>query len=701
MDVKDSCDSDFGVEPRLWEQLEELVERTFGIGQIRPLQEQAIRAALAGRDLLLVLPTGGGKSLCYQAPALLERTSAGFTDASVTTLPANSVELDLETDSSAAINPESPWLDDPWADDGSAELADPSSSPIAPAGTGPTLVLSPLISLMQDQVDALLASGVPAAMLTSAQPADELARILADLSTGKIKVLFAAPERLAQHGFIHLLVRCGVRAIAVDEAHCISHWGHDFRPDYRLIGELRRHLRGVPVHAYTATATEEVRREIIRELNLEEPAVFVGSFDRPNLTYRALSRRGLADQLQKVVDRHPGEAGIIYCITRKEVERTAKTLAANGVRCAPYHAGLAPEVRRKTQEKFSREDLDVIVATVAFGMGIDRPDVRFVAHAALPKGIEQYSQETGRAGRDGLPAECVLFYSAADFHSWKEIMARGAQETDAPPEHLDAQIVRLSGMLSFATGTGCRHRALVEYFGEVWESENCGACDVCLGELKPMDDSLVVAQKVLSCVVRCEQRYGAAHITEVLRGKANARVQRAGHDKLSTFGLLGGESVTTVRSWIDQLVGAGQLSVTSGNYPTLHLSQDGVEVMRGESVVSLVRLGPEKASPSSAGRRRAATLEDLPPIDESLFDELREVRRALARERNVPPYIIFGDRTLSAMAAYRPKTPEEFRALKGVGEKKAMDLGPLFLSAIAEYLARAEPTGETAPSSKI
>jgi len=673
MDVSTSSETDFGVDGEEWNRLADLVERTFGIGEIRPLQEQAIRATLAGRDLLLVLPTGGGKSLCYQAPALMESR--------LTSALAEPVAPPASAAPSEVACEENPWSDDPWGDD----AAHAPGSFAAAAGTGPTLVLSPLISLMKDQVDALIASGVAAAMLTSAQPPDEIAGIMSDLSAGRLSILFAAPERLAQMGFIDLLVRCGVRAIAVDEAHCISHWGHDFRPDYRLIGELRRHLSGVPVHAYTATATEEVRAEIIRELNLTDPVVLVGSFDRPNLTYRAFSRRGLADQLQKVVDRHKGEAGIIYCITRKEVERTAKNLAANGVRCAPYHAGLDPELRLDTQERFSREDLDVIVATVAFGMGIDRPDVRYVIHAALPKGIEQYAQETGRAGRDGLPAECVLFYSASDFHSWKEIMSRGAGETDAPPEHLDAQIDRLSGMLSFATATRCRHRSLVEYFGEVWESENCGACDVCLGELEPMEDALVVAQKVLSCVVRCKQRYGAAHIAEVLRGKANARVKKAGHDQLSTFGLLSGESVTTVRSWIDQLVGAGELSVTSGNYPTLHLSQHGVELMRGEHEVSLVRIGPAQTGGSAPRRRRTTVDEDLPPIDETLFEQLREVRRELARERNVPPYIIFGDRTLAAMAALKPETPEAFRELKGVGEKKALDLGPIFLQAIAEY----------------
>ena len=672
MDVSTSSETDFGVDGEEWNRLADLVERTFGIGEIRPLQEQAIRATLAGRDLLLVLPTGGGKSLCYQAPALMESRLAPVLADPVTPLPSAAP--------SEVASEENPWSDDPWGDVASHA----TGSYAAAAGTGPTLVLSPLISLMKDQVDALVASGVAAAMLTSAQPSDEIAGIMSDLSAGRLSILFAAPERLAQSGFIDLLVRCGVRAIAVDEAHCISHWGHDFRPDYRLIGELRRHLSGVPVHAYTATATEEVRAEIIRELNLTDPVVLVGSFDRPNLTYRAFSRRGLADQLQKVVDRHSGEAGIIYCITRKEVERTAKNLAANGVRCAPYHAGLDPDLRLKTQERFSCEDLDVIVATVAFGMGIDRPDVRFVIHAALPKGIEQYAQETGRAGRDGLPAECVLFYSASDFHSWKEIMSRGAGESDASPEHLDAQIERLSGMLTFATATKCRHRSLVEYFGEVWETENCSACDVCLGELKPMEDALVVAQKVLSCVVRCEQRYGAAHIAEVLRGKANARVKKAGHDQLSTFGLLSGESVTTVRSWIDQLVGAGELSVTSGNYPTLHLSQHGVELMRGEHEVSLVRLGPAQAGGSTSRRKRTAVDEDLPPIDESLFEQLREVRRELARERNVPPYIIFGDRTLAAMAALKPSTPEAFRELKGVGDKKALDLGPIFLKAIAE-----------------
>ena len=663
-----------GIDPERWNLLADIVERTFGIHEIRPLQAQAIRAALAGKDLLLVLPTGGGKSLCYQAPALL--LPVGMEEQEPY---AQTPERGPSPDATLA-DAERPWGDDAFA---APDLEQPSR----PELSGPTLVLSPLISLMKDQVDALLASGVPAGMLTSVQAPAERARVQDDLAAGRLKLLFAAPERLSQSGFIQQLCRAGVRAIAVDEAHCISHWGHDFRPDYRLIGELRRHLPGVPVHAYTATATEAVREEIIRELDLREPEVILGSFDRPNLVYRALTRQSLGDQIQKVIDRHPGEAGIVYCITRKEVERTAAKLAASGVRCAPYHAGLESELRVKTQERFSREDLDVIVATVAFGMGIDRPDVRFVIHAALPKGIEQYAQETGRAGRDGLPAECCLFYSASDYHSWKEIMSRSAEEAEVMREHLDAQIDRLSGMLSFATGTICRHHALVHYFGETWTKASCEACDVCLGELKPMQDALLVAQKILSCVVRCEQRFGAAHVTEVLRGKANARVKRVGHESLSTFGLLAHESVTAVRSWIDQLVGHGLLSVSSGNYPTLFLSQAGVAVMRGEAGVNLIRVAPPQGKARSAPRKPDTATEILPPVDDALFEHLRDFRRELARARNVPPYIIFGDRTLTAMAALRPSNAAEFRALKGVGEKKALDLGPLFLASIADYIA--------------
>ncbi|MBK7643370.1 MAG: RecQ family ATP-dependent DNA helicase [Planctomycetes bacterium] len=606
------------------------VARVFGIESLRPFQEHAIEASLAGRDLVLVLPTGGGKSLCFQAPALVR--------------------------------------------------------------PGLTLVVSPLIALMKDQVDGLRQSGVAAAMLTSAQDVSERRAVHEALERRELKLLYAAPERLVLDGFLERLVALGLCAIAVDEAHCISHWGHDFRPEYRQLGTLRARASGIPVQAFTATANERVRRDIVSELGLSDPLVLVAPCDRPNLTYRVQPRRELLNQIRGVLERHRGEAGIVYAISRKEVERLDAELRKSGVKSVAYHAGLDPDVRRRAQEAFAREEVDVVVATVAFGMGIDRTDVRFVLHAALPKGLEQYSQETGRAGRDGLPAECVLFHSGSDFFSWKNLMERSHEEARArgespDPAALEGSIERLSQVRNFATRMVCRHRQLVEHFGQAWESTaSCEACDVCLAEIEPAPDSTILAQKILSAVVRCEQRYGAAHVTDVLRGAATQNITRTGHERLSVYGLLRENSVGEVRGWIDQLVGQDLLRVAGERYPVLVVSPTGGEVLRRTREVTLYALPPERA-PKKGTRQSRRTLApeagEILPVDERLFERLRELRRTLARERGVPPYIIFNDRTLEQMAAHRPRTSEEFRAIKGVGDKKAAELGPAFLECIA------------------
>ncbi len=618
------------------ERLSAAIARVWGIHRLRPLQEEAMRAVLADRDLLLVLPTGGGKSLCYQAPALLRE--------------------------------------------------------------GLTVVVSPLISLMKDQVDGLLQNGVAAGMLTSAQTPSERRAVFEALERGELHLLFVAPERLALSGFLESLVARGLAALAVDEAHCISHWGHDFRPEYRQLGELRRIAPHVPIHAFTATATERVRHDVVSELGLEDPVVLVGLCDRPNLTYRVRPRAEVAAQVLEVIRRHPDQAGIVYCISRKEVEALAERLRREGVRADAYHAGLDAGVRKDVQERFLAEELDVVVATVAFGMGIDRTDVRYVVHAALPKGIEQYCQETGRAGRDGLPAECVLFYSGADYHGWRSLLERGHAESQASgeggpgaQEALDGSIERLGQMMSFTTRFVCRHSQLARHFGQEIElpPEGCGACDVCLGELACVPDPLVLAQKILSCVVRCEQRYGAAHVADVLRGASTAGIRRAGHDRLSTYGLLKEHSSAEVRAWIDQLVGLGHLRVAGDRYPTLFLSQSGVALLKGQQEVVLFAL--PKARAESARRQRGALVDPgEPEPDAELFEALRAFRRELARERGVPPYLIFNDRTLAQMAGKKPRTIEAFRSLKGVGEKKAADLGPPFLERIARHLDAAE-----------
>ncbi len=598
----------------------ETVRRVFGFETLLPHQEEALEATLAGRDALVVLPTGGGKSLCYQAPAL--------------------------------------------------------------AREGLTVVVSPLISLMTDQVGGLLADGAAAAMLTSAQADAERAATWAALDEGRLSLLFVAPERLAMPGFIERLARAGVVNLAVDEAHCISHWGHDFRPEYRRIGELRARRADLPVQAYTATATPAVREDVVRQLGLRDPLVLVGEVDRPNLVYRVRPRRELVEQVMRVVGEAPGAAGIVYCTSRKSTESLAERLAGRGVRCAAYHAGLDGGVRDRVQNAFQSEELDVVVATVAFGMGIDRPDVRFVIHAGLPKGVEQYVQETGRAGRDGLPASCWMFTSGADYHSWRHLLERSAAESGAPAEELDASIERLGHLWAYANSALCRHRSLAEYFGQELAGADCGACDVCLGELTPVPDALVVAQKILSCVVRCDQRYGAAHVTDVLRGADNERVRRAGHQDLSTWGLLGDHSLVEVRGWVEQLVGRGLLASTGGEYPTLHLTAEGARALRGEAQVTLFVVERARRAPRRAATPAAA---ELTAADEALFEHLRSFRRALARERGVPPYLIFNDRTLAAMAAARPADHGALLELKGVGEKKAADLGPSFLEEIASF----------------
>ncbi len=627
-----------------------------------------MQAILQGRDSLVVLPTGGGKSLCFQAPAIVvgERAAEGRELA----MGQGPAEADPHDSSSGAA-----------PSDRGVQITDRGvrlqPDVPTPARRGFALVVSPLISLMKDQVDGLRVDGVAAAYLNSTQTASERDEVMASLREGRCRLLYVSPERLVgdgSAGFRRFLQQCGVRFIAVDEAHCISQWGHDFRPEYRQLGRLREDFGGASLHAFTATATERVRHDIVRELRLEDPLVLVGSFDRPNLIYRVLRRGNLHKQLEAILARHDGESGIVYCASRREVESLAEWLRGEGHEALPYHAGLPDDVRAAHQEAFLEERVDIVVATVAFGMGIDRSNVRFVVHAGAPRSPEHYQQEAGRAGRDGLPSECVLIYSGSDFVRWRQMLEMNGELTDSAR-------ALLRDMERYAAGTQCRHRALVEYFGETWTRGECGACDWCLKELDPVADSTTVARKVLSCVARVRQSYGLAHVADVLLGKASDKVVAAGHAELSTFGLLKQETSTAVRGYIEQLVAGGWLARDGEPYPILRLTARGAALLKGEERCELYR---EMQPVRSKSRTRGAGVAAFEG-DPDLFEVLREVRLRIARERGVPPYVIFHDTTLKHMAERRPSTLDDLHEIYGVGARKAADFGDDFLDAIRRF----------------
>ncbi len=600
--------------------LQSILERYWGYTSFRPLQRESMEAIVAHRDSLVVLPTGGGKSLCFQAPALL-------------------------------------------------------------AADGLAVVVSPLISLMKDQVDTLVGNGVPAACYHSGLPAETKRDVAAGITGGRFRLLYVAPERLVGEGsqsFLNLVGRRPVSFLAIDEAHCISQWGHDFRPEYRQLAALRTCWPDISLHAFTATATERVRRDIVTQLALRAPLELVGSFDRPNLVYRVLPRSNLRRQLQEILGRHRGEAGIVYCQSRREVDALAAWLSGAGVRALPYHAGLPDEDRHRHQDAFLNEEVDVVVATVAFGMGIDRSDVRFVVHAGAPQSLEHYQQEAGRAGRDGLEAECVLVYSASDFARWRAMF----EET---PESREARRGLLRDMERYAGSVGCRHGRLVSYFGESWTRDDCGACDFCLGELESVDEPVTIARKILSAVARVGQRFGTAHIGNVLRGRATDLVTTRGHAQLSVFGLLAEASADEVRGYIDQLMAVGFLRQTDDAYPVLRLTEAGVALMRDpEAAPDLVLARQRKPQKDRDQRRTRVETESWEGVDREVFDRLRAFRLATARARHVPPYVIFHDTTLRELARIRPTSIEALRHIYGVGARKVDDLGPAILDVIRE-----------------
>jgi len=598
--------------------LPQLLKSTFGYATFRPLQREIIEANLVGEDVFALLPTGGGKSLCFQLPAL--------------------------------------------------------------ARDGLTVVVSPLIALMKDQVDALQASGVAATFLNSTLGAEESRTRLRGLHRGQYKLLYVAPERLMLAGWVENLKTWNVSCIAIDEAHCVSEWGHDFRPEYRQLAKLRTALPDVPMMALTATATGRVREDIVTHLKLRDPQTFVASFNRPNLTYRVVPKDEPAKQIIAFVRKREHESGIIYCASRATAERVAESLAGRGFLARPYHAGLDAAERARNQEMFLRDDTRIICATIAFGMGINKPNVRWVIHHDLPKNIEGYYQETGRAGRDGLPGDCLLLFSPGD-------IAKQTHFLDEITNEQERSIARaqLRQIVHYAESSGCRRAELLHYFGETFPLNNCGACDNC-AEPRESFDGTVVAQKFLSCVFRIQQasRFGAGlnHVIEVLTGAKTDKIARWGHDQLSTYGIGGELSRSQWASIGRELMRLGYVGLGSGEYATLELTAEGMTVLRARTPITLTK--PAADAPKS--RRVAPRREGDIDCDEILFEKLRTLRKLLADERKVPAYIIFGDNTLRALAREYPQSLSALEGIPGIGEKKRAEFGEVFTAAIAGYL---------------
>jgi ATP-dependent DNA helicase RecQ len=601
--------------------LKAIIERHWGFRSFRPLQEQAMRAVVEGRDSLVVMPTGGGKSLCYQAPAVLLG--------------------------------------------------------------GTTVVISPLISLMKDQVDGLRECGVAAAQIDSSLAPGVRAAHEEDVRRGAVRLLFLSPERLVLTDFYRLLQQIRVDAFAIDEAHCISHWGHDFRPEYRQLNRLKELFPQASVHSYTATATQKVRDDVCRQLGLRNPEVLVGDFDRPNLTYRVFSLDDEVRQVSEILGRHRGEAGIVYCLRRRDVDELAARLSQLGFAARPYHAGLTPEERHNTQNAFSAEKCDLIVATVAFGMGIDRSNIRFVIHVGMPKSIEHYQQETGRAGRDGLEAECVLLHSWKDVSTHEYFIAKAEADPKVEPSFIQSARRHLRDMVRYSQNSLCRHRALVEYFGQKYRTESCAACDVCLGDREAVPDATVVAQKILSCVARVKENFGMVHVTGVLHGDHRENIRKWEHDKLSTYGLLKDHAPEDIRDWIGQLIQQQALDQSDDEFRVVRLTAQSWEIMRGQRQVRLLRRvrRPDEEKPT----RSKAEKVSWEGVDRTLFETLREKRRSLAEERQVPPYQIFSDATLRELARVRPSTRDKMYLVYGVGATKLEQFGDFFLALIEHH----------------
>jgi ATP-dependent DNA helicase RecQ len=637
----------------------DLLREVFGFAEYREDQEEIVDHLVAGGDAFVLMPTGGGKSLCYQLPAMVR------------------------------------------------------------PGTG--IIVSPLISLMKDQVDALRAAGVSAAAYNSSLEPDEARSTLRALHAGELDLLYVAPETLMTGGFLERLQSltadaaqdtgtAGVALFAIDEAHCVSQWGHDFRPEYVQLGQLRGLFPGVPIMACTATADPETRDDVRVRLGLADAAVYVTGFDRPNIRYTVVEKREPLHQLLQFLAVHEGESGIVYCLSRKRTEDVADKLRAHRVNAAAYHAGLPADERRRVQDAFARDEVHIVVATVAFGMGIDKSDVRFVVHHDLPKTVESYYQETGRSGRDGLPAEALLLFGLGDAAVVRSLIegggrggrgANGDEELERDPERVRIETHKLNAMVGYADGLSCRREALLGYFGEPYPAP-CGNCDICL-EPPETFDATEQARMALSCVYRLWERdgfgYGVGYVIDVLRGSENEKVMTRGHDRLSTYGIGAEHSRDHWQSLIRQLIHRGYLVQDIARFSALRLTEAARPLLRGDETLIMakprIRVPTKKERVRTARAGRAAELAGL-PVDEQLFDALRGLRKRLADEQNVPAYVVFSDATLAEMAARRPGTSAELLDVNGVGQTKLERYGDAFLAAIAE-----QASGGSAPGALV
>ena len=594
--------------------MHDVLQRVFGFRSFRPNQQDAVTAILDGRDLLAVMPTGGGKSLCYQLPAVM--------------LP------------------------------------------------GTALVVSPLISLMKDQVDGARANGIRAACLNSALSPEERADVMRALHDGSLDLLYVAPERFALDHFQELLGRLQISLVVIDEAHCISEWGHDFRPDYLSLSAIREICPEIPVAAFTATATDRVRQDIAQRLGLRDPLLVRASFDRPNLAYEIREKDGGDAQLVSILKGFAGQAGIIYRTSRKSVNDTAAMLVKKGFRALPYHAGLSDDARRNNQEAFIRDETDIVVATVAFGMGIDKSNVRFVIHADLPKSIESYYQETGRAGRDGADARCIMLFSQGDIPKVRFFIDSMLDEQERA-----RALFALSKVVAFASSTVCRRKMLLDHFGELFPKENCASCDVCLGT-KEVTECTTEAKMLLSAIIRTDSRFGSGHIVDILVGADTKKVREFGHERLALYGAGKQQGRVFWRRLVDELIARKVIAKSEGLYPSLYPLEGAVGILKEGQQVEMVRIAEKSRRKPALGNISPDGL----PVDRELFDRLRALRKKLADEQGGPPYLVFSDRALQEMASRKPSTPEEMLDIPGVGQVKLARYAEAFLEAIRDAI---------------